>query len=148
MTALPAVREARDTEAVRALFPVLCQLRPHLAGPEDLVARVARMAKDGYRLVWTSAVPDGPPVAAAGFRIFETLFAGPMLYVDDLVTLEARRGQGDGARLMGWLRAEARRHGCKELHLDSGTQRLAAHRFYFARGLAIRSFHFATGLED
>lgn len=146
MSGILPVHEATDEAAIRALYPVLVQLRPHLADPADLVARVARMAPAGYRLVWTGAVPGGPPVAVAGFRIHETLFAGRMLYVDDLVTSEARRGQGDGTRLMAWLIGEAARQACAELHLDSGTQRLAAHGFYFARGLAIRSFHFSTVL--
>ncbi len=135
------VFEATTDTQVAALFPVIAQLRPHLAGPDDLVARTARMRKDGFRLVWRAGA-DGTPVAVAGFRIYETLYAGPKLYVDDLVTTEARRGKGDGTVLIAWLLEEAKRLGCKELDLDSGVQRFAAHGFYFARGLHIASYHF------
>lgn len=135
------VFEAVTDDQIRALFPVISQLRPHLAGPDDLAARVARMRGDGFRMIWRAG-EDGTPVAVAGFRVYETFYAGAKLYVDDLVTTEARRGKGDGTVLMAWLVAEARTLGCKELDLDSGVQRFAAHGFYFARGLHIASYHF------
>jgi GNAT superfamily N-acetyltransferase len=135
------VFEARTDDEVRALFPVVVQLRQHLTGPDDLVTRVAGMRAGGFRLVWT-ADEAGEPVAVAGFRTYETLYAGLKLYVDDLVTTQARRGKGDGTVLMNWLVAEAGRLGCSELDLDSGVQRAGAHAFYFARGMHVSSFHF------
>jgi len=135
------VFEAVTDDEVRALFPVISQLRPHLAGPDDLLARVKRMRADGFRQIWRAG-EDGTPVAVAGFRIYETLYAGLKLYVDDLVTTEARRGLGDGTVLMDWMVAEAKARGCTELDLDSGVQRFAAHGFYFAKGLHIASYHF------
>jgi hypothetical protein len=36
----------------------------------------------------------------------------------------------------------ARKESCGEFHLDSGTHRLGAHRFYHRLKLAITSFHF------
>jgi GNAT superfamily N-acetyltransferase len=135
------VFEAVTDDEVRALFPVISQLRPQLADAEDLLVRATRMRQDGYRMIWRAG-KDGHPVAVAGFRIYETLYAGLKLYVDDLVTTEDRRGKGDGTVLMAWLVEEARARGCKELDLDSGVQRFAAHAFYFARGLHIASYHF------
>ncbi|PWR24058.1 GNAT family N-acetyltransferase [Zavarzinia compransoris] len=135
------VFEAVTDDEVRALFPVISQLRPQLSGPDDLLERATRMRGDGYRIVWRAG-EDGTPVAFAGFRIYETLYAGLKLYVDDLVTTEARRGKGDGTVLIDWLLREARARGCQELDLDSGVQRFAAHGFYFARGLHIASYHF------
>lgn len=135
------VHEARTDDEVRALFPVMVQLRQHLAGPDDLLARVTSMRKAGFRLIWV-ADATGAPVAVAGFRVYETLYAGLKLYVDDLVTIETRRGLGDGTVLIDWLAEEARRLGCVELDLDSGVQRAGAHAFYFARGMHVSSFHF------
>ena len=39
-------------------------------------------------------------LAVAGFRALENLSAGRVLYVDDLVTDEARRSAGHGAQLL------------------------------------------------
>jgi hypothetical protein len=44
------------------------------------------------------------------------------------------------------MEAHARVEGCAEFHLDSGTHRLAAHRFYHRLGLGIASFHFQKKL--
>jgi len=139
------IHEATTDGEIAALYPVIHQLRPHLTGAEDLVERTTRMRKDGYRVIWR-ADGEGAPVAYAGFRTYETLYAGLKLYVDDLVTTEARRGLGDGGALMAWLVEEARRLGCTELDLDSGVQRFAAHGFYFAKGLHIASYHFKRGV--
>jgi hypothetical protein len=51
-------------------------------------------------------------------------------------------------RLLEWLREEAERLGCEQLHLDSGVgaDRTDAHRLYFNAGLAISSLHFARRL--
>lgn len=75
------------------------------------------------------------------------LYTGRMLYVDDLVTLPARRSQGFGDKLMDFLMEQARREKCVEFHLDSGTQRKEAHRFYFRRGMLINAFHFGQPID-
>lgn len=67
---------------------------------------------------------------------------GRFLYVDDLVTLAEHRSKGYGATLLSWLRQQAAKEGCAQMHLDSGTQRQQAHRFYEREGMAMASFHF------
>ncbi|MGH8105443.1 MAG: GNAT family N-acetyltransferase, partial [Arenimonas sp.] len=59
----------------------------------------------------------------------------------------ALHGRGYGKSLLDWLKLEAARQGCDNLHLDSGTQRLAAHAFYFAQNMKISSFHFVVDVE-
>lgn len=115
------------------------QLRPHLDEAAFLAA-VARMKKQGYRLV---AILDPDVRAVAGYRFFEMLAMGPVLYVDDLVTAAEYRSKGYGARLLKWLHAEAKKRGCAYLELDSGLQRIDAHRFYEREGLAKAAFHFS-----
>jgi GNAT superfamily N-acetyltransferase len=122
---------------------VMRQLRPGIA-EEDYLATVRRMMDAGYRQV--ALVEDGAVLAMAGFRIFEMLYAGRILYVDDLSTDERVRSRGCGRALLDWLKSEARAKGCAELHLDSGVQRASAHRFYFREGLTVNCFHFKTGL--
>jgi GNAT superfamily N-acetyltransferase len=100
---------------------------------------------EGYRLV---ALHDdaGTVRAVAGFRCFEMLYVGRLMYVDDLSTDAAARSQGHGRALLAWLKDEARAQGCAQLHLDSGVQREAAHRFYFREGMGVNCLHFRIEL--
>jgi GNAT superfamily N-acetyltransferase len=139
------IREAVRDADVHRLYPVVHVLRPHIASADDLVARAVRQRKQsGWRLIYVE--DKGEPVAAASFRISEWLAWGKALYVDDLVALESHRGQGYAEALMRWMEALARKEGCAEFHLDSGTHRLAAHRFYHRLKLSITSFHFSKRL--
>lgn len=104
------------------------------------------MEKEGYCLA--AIAESGRVVAVAGYRFMHTLFGGDTLYVDDLITLPAERSQGHGAALIKWLRAEARKNNCDMFHLDSGVQRARAHRFYFANGFHVGSFHFVEMLDE
>jgi GNAT superfamily N-acetyltransferase len=144
MSASLKISIAETSEAVRRGWPVLRELRTHLADEEELVHRVARQQQAGYRLALGES--DGHVVVAAGFRVLENLISGRFLYVDDLVTLASHQGRGHGAEMMLWLEGEARRNGCRFLTLDSGVQRFAAHRFYLGRGMDITSHHFMKRL--
>ena len=139
------VKEAVSEADIRRLYPVIHALRPHIVSADQLVARAERQKKQSrWRLIY---VEDGDePVAAASFRISEWLAWGKALYVDDLIALESHRGQGYAEALMRWMEALAREEGCAEFHLDSGTHRLGAHRFYHRLKLSISSFHFSKRL--
>ncbi len=136
----------RDDE-IRACWPVMRELRPHL-DESGFVARVRRQQQQGYRLLCArdTGVRAGACIALAGFRCGENLAWGRFLYVDDLVTRADRRSEGWGRRLLGWLGAWAVERGCTALHLDSGMQRVDAHRFYEREGLAGTGIHFAREL--
>ncbi len=127
-------------------FDVYVQLRQHLKNPDDLVARVRRQQAEGFQLALIRV--DGAVRAVAGFRIYENLFAGQHMYVDDLVTDANCRSTGLGHELMEWLIDYARQHQCAELHLDSGVQRFEAHRFYLRERMHITSHHFAIKLKS
>jgi GNAT superfamily N-acetyltransferase len=132
-------------EQITACEPVMRELRPHIPS-DQFVRRIRQQEVDGYRLV---GLNDGSrPVAAAGIRILLNLAWGKFLYVDDLVTLDAERSSGYGAALLRWLHDHARQQNCDELHLDSGTQRKAAHRFYDREGMEMTSYHYTTRLRD
>jgi len=134
-----------DSDIARC-FPVMVQLRPHLA-KADFVGRVQRMQSQGYQLA--SLTDDAGLVrSVAGFRQLDMLFSGKTLYVDDLVTDSASRSQGYGDRLFDWLLDWARNEGCDEFSLDSGTQRVDAHRFYLRKRMKISSFHFSLPLRS
>lgn len=140
------IRNAATDDEIRACHAVMIQLRPRYT-IDELVARVRRQERDGYRLAML--LDDGRVTAVAGYRLGENLAWGRHIYVDDLVTDEALRSRGHGKRLLAWLIRVAGEAGCAELHLDSGVQRFAAHRFYLANGLEITSHHFriAVGVQ-
>jgi GNAT superfamily N-acetyltransferase len=132
--------EALSDEQILATRAVMLQLRPHIA-PDDYLTTVKRMMQtDGYHLA--ACLADGVVRAVAGYRFMEMLYCGKILYVDDLNTDEMARSQGHGKELMDWLKAQAREHSCAQLHLDSGVQREAAHRFYFRERLTVNAYHF------
>lgn len=147
---------ASDAE-IAATFPVMRQLRPHLAEAEYVAQVRALMASDGYRLAALTdddasdaaepnAARAGAVRAVAGYRTLTMLYCGRILSVDDFVTDERARSRGYGRRLLDWLKAEGRRTGCAELQLISRVTREAAHRFYYREGLGIECFHFRARL--
>jgi GNAT superfamily N-acetyltransferase len=141
----PVIFEVEPAQ-VQSTWPVMHQLRPHL-DLDQYVAAVARMRQtDGFRLAAASV--DGKVAAVAGFRTMEMLYCGKILSVDDLVTDDAMRSRGLGKALLDWLVREARSLGCGQLHLDSGVQRLDAHRFYERESLKKTAFHFAVKVSE
>lgn len=142
---MPLAFADSDADIARC-FPVMAQLRPHLAA-DTFVARIRRQEKESYRLAFATD-DTGVVRSVAGFRVMEMLFSGRTLYVDDLVTDAAARSQGHGDRLLDWLVAHARSLDCDEFSLDSGTQRVDAHRFYLRKRMKIASFHFSLRLRS
>lgn len=140
--------EIADTDQqISACYPIMRELRPHIKA-EDFLQRIRYQQTSGYFLVAMKDVVDGieTVVAVAGFRIGENLAWGRFLYIDDLVTNTKCRSKGYGSRLLEWLKAHASALDCEQLHLDSGLQRVDAHRFYEREGLPKSSFHFSTAI--
>jgi len=134
---------AVEDREIENCFDVLLELRPKLLR-SSFLELIREMELEGYKLVYIEE--NGHVVAVAGYRITTNLFMGKNLYVDDLVTLESARSKGYGNILVTWLRELAIKNGCNVLHLDSGTQRHQAHKFYFRNGLTIASYHFSESV--
>ena len=118
------------------------QLRDRL--PADYSRRLAEVFAGGARMM---VATQGDAVrGVAVWRVIQNTYEGCRLYVDDLVTDAAHRSHGVGRFLLGGLEARARSLGCDVIALDSGTQRTAAHRFYFREGFVIPSFCFRKSL--
>jgi GNAT superfamily N-acetyltransferase len=123
--------------------PVHRQLRERL--PADYAGRLAAVFAGGARM---SLATEGQAVrGVALWRLVENTAEGRRLYIDDLVTDAVHRSRGVGKFLISRLEARARALGCDVLALDSGTQRTAAHRFYFREGFVIPSFCFRKMLS-
>ena len=137
------IKIADSNKDILRCFELMQVLRTHLA-KNDFVSTVRAMQRDGYHLAYIEQ--EREIVALAGYRIYTNLFMGKHLYVDDLVTAQSQRSQGLGGHLMNYLRKTAKSEGCKVLHLDSGTHRGRAHKFYFNQGMTIASYHFSEAL--
>jgi len=130
---------AQSDAEILACFSVMRHLR-ELQDAQSFLDRVRSQQRSGYLL---AALTDGAgPVAVAGFRLGQNLAWGRHLYVDDLVAIPEARSKGFGAALVSWLADFARTESASELHLDSGTRREDAHRFYQREGFENSSLHF------
>ena len=139
------IREIEPAQTA-STWPVMRQLRPHLDLAQYLAAVTRMRQTDGFRLL--AAHVDGKVGAVAGFRTMEMLYCGRILSIDDLITDESQRSRGLGKALLDWLTQEAKSLGCAQIHLDSGLQRLDAHRFYERERFRKTAYHFAARVED
>ncbi|HEX6449449.1 MAG TPA: GNAT family N-acetyltransferase [Trebonia sp.] len=126
------------------LLPLLRRLRPDLT--EELFSELLTEGYDQGLRYLVAYSPSGQPLAAAGYRTLVTS-RGRILFVDDMVTDEAARSQGVGARLLTELKTLGSQSRCDRLELDSGVANTAAHRFYLRHRLDIGAFHFAGPVE-
>jgi GNAT superfamily N-acetyltransferase len=125
-------------------FPVLAQLRPHL-DRAGFAAVHATGAIQGLRFTEAFDATERC-LGVAGWRVIDTTSVVRKLYVDDLVVDTSARSAGVGAALLRHLEDRGRATGCRVLELDSGHQRVEAHRFYRREGYVDRSAHFAKPL--
>lgn len=126
-----------DAELER-IAPVLLQLRSHFDA-QSLIERIKLQQADGFQVAYVES--GGDVLCVAGFVLGFKLSWGKHIYVDDLVTDASRRSSGAGKCMIDWLKSYAREQGCEQLHLDSGVQRFAAHKFYLREGFRIGSHH-------
>ncbi|WP_346838902.1 GNAT family N-acetyltransferase [Microbulbifer sp. SAOS-129_SWC] len=134
------VHLATTASELEKVGTVLLQLRPQY-DMESLVAQIQRQQAEGYQLAYVEDA--GRVLCVAGFVVAQKLAWGRHIYIDDLVTDASYRSTGAGKYLLNWFKDYAREIGCGQIHLDSGVQRFAAHRFYQREGFAIASHHFS-----
>jgi GNAT superfamily N-acetyltransferase len=136
----PSVNEAKSGEDIQRCWPVFHELRPHLTEAEYM-RRWQAQREEGYRIVFIEF--DDIVVAAAGFRLMNTMAWGKILYLDDLIALPTQQGRGWGSALLRWLQAEAQARQCDAVHLDTGYHRYAAHKAYLRHGFELNCHHLA-----
>ncbi len=144
-------RQIREVLAgeTRLVYDAMRALRTNYEDEQRFVEHVDGVLRPaGYRLLGAFVPAEEQAVAAAGFRVGDSLAWSHHLYIDDISTIPDARRQGHAGALLDWLIEEARRLKCGQLHLDSGTgpERFDAHRLYYSHGLAIYSHHFARRL--
>ena len=138
-----AIKLASSASEIQSCYPVMSQLRTSLE-EANFVQQIQILGKEGYELAFGEA--QSKVVAVAGFRILHSLSWQKYLYIHDLVVDSEHRSQGYGENLLRWLIAYGRDHQCQQIHLDSGVQRFAAHRFYLKQYLEIKAHHFSLNI--
>ena len=134
------ILRAQTRDEIESCCVTLQELRPHCKSKEALTDQIERQIKEGYTLFY---LLDGEEVASCiGFRIFETLAWGKILYIDDLITREKSRKKGFGRELLTHAIEYGRLENCDQIHLDSGHHRFDAHRLYLNSGFKITCHHF------
>lgn len=137
------VKTATTNDDIASCYEAMSLLRPALQA-EHFVLQIKTMQNEGYVLL--SVSEGGKVVAAAGYRIFTMLYAGKLLYIDDLVTLESHRGKGYASALLHYMYDVALQQNCNSVQLDSGPTRTDAHKLYFKETFLINAFHFTRQL--
>ncbi|MEM7180494.1 MAG: GNAT family N-acetyltransferase [Spirochaetota bacterium] len=128
-----------DTE-LEIIAPMLQQLRNTLS-VEKILQQIKKQYDRGYRLAYVEQKQEVQSVA--GFTISCNLAWGKHMYIEDLVSNSDSRSQGFGKFILDWLKSYALENSCQQIHLDSGVQRFAAHKFYLREGFQIASHHFS-----
>ena len=137
------IQAASNEQDIQKCFSIMQQLRPHLK-KELFVAQVQRQIAAGYHLIYIEV--DNEVVSLAGYRAGEFLAWGKILYIDDFITSSNARGKGYGGSMMSWIIKQAQAESCNEIHLDTGTQRHAAHKLYLNKGFKLSSYHMVAKL--
>jgi GNAT superfamily N-acetyltransferase len=138
------VKLASSDVELLLIAPVLLELRTHFENTEDLIAQIKRQQQDGYQLAYV--ISDDEVLCVAGFIVAQKLAWDKHVYVDDLITSASNRSTGAGKCMIDWLKQYCKEQQCTQLHLDSGVQRFAAHKFYLREGFVISSHHFSMNL--
>lgn len=138
------IKVLKTYDEIAGSFDAFLELRPHLSSKEVFVAQVMEQYKEGYEII---AIHEQEEIVACiGFRFLTTLAWGKILYIDDLITKEKTRGKGYGKILLGHTIQIAKKRLCKEVHLDTGHARHAAHKVYLKQGFEFNCHHLALKL--
>lgn len=108
-------------------FPILNQLRTDLTEVSYLEL-LTQMKQNGYKLF--ALYREQSIIAVAGISLQVNFYNKKYVFVYDLITDAAHRSQGYGYRLLSYIDEWAKSNGAQFVALESGIQRIDAHRFY------------------
>jgi GNAT superfamily N-acetyltransferase len=131
---------ATNEKEILKCWDVMKGLRPHL-NENEFVPMVIEMISEGYHLAYIEE--DNLAVSAIGYRFQQFLYNGRHCYIDDLATAPGRTGKGYAGKLIDYVVEVCKRKGLKSITLDSGFNRIDAHRFYLQKRFEISSLHFS-----
>jgi len=108
-------------------FPIMSQLRSNLM-IETYLELLSQMKKEGYRLF--ALLSENKIVALVGLSWRVNFYSKKHVFIYDLVTDASKRSHGYGERLLNFIHVWAKDNGADYVALESGIQRIEAHRFY------------------
>jgi len=108
-------------------FPVIKQLRTDLT-EETYLELLQEMKKDGYTIF--ALYINEKIVAIAGLSWRVNFYNKKHIFIYDLVTDIEYRSFGYGEKLLSFIHSWAKEQGAEYIALESGLQRIDAHRFY------------------
>jgi ribosomal protein S18 acetylase RimI-like enzyme len=140
------IKIANDGVSIRKCLEAMHALRPHLT-INNIEPIILGMMRNGYNLIYIEE--NSKAAAACGYRYTEHLAWGKSIYIDDLTTHPECRKKGYAKHLLDFVFEQAKKNGCRQLHLDSGcnSSRYYAHRLYLKYGFNITSHHFAMDIK-
>jgi len=141
------IKNATNKEDIEFCSAALLAFRPNLR-PEVLTEQTLDMIEQGFRLIYIAEEENTHAVAIAGFRTFEMLRTGRIIYIDDLFTFQESRGKGYAGALLNYIHELALQSGISSVHLDSGFSLHPAHRLYLNKGYFLACHHFAKMISE
>lgn len=136
MSIATTILRITERAALIKSFEIMKELRTDLT-LESYLELYEVMEQEGYELY--ALYNDREIQALAGVAIKTNFYNKKHLWVYDLVTSSASRSSGYGKELMLFLTDYALENNCVYIALESGLQRLDAHRFYEGK-LAFEKF--------
>ena len=121
------IKELTTRQQLIAAFPVLNQLRTDLT-EESYLDLLQGMQKDGYKLI--ALYNNEKIVSLAGLSWRINFYNKRHVFIYDLVTDSEHRSFGYGEKLLSYIHSWAKEQGADYVALESGLQRIHAHRFY------------------
>jgi len=121
------IKELTTQEQWKEAFPIINQLRTDITETEYLML-LREMQKDGYKLV--ALFNNDKIVSLAGVSWRTNFYNKRHLFIYDLVTDSEHRSFGYGEKLLSYIHKWAKEQGASYVALESGVQRIEAHRFY------------------
>ncbi len=121
------ILELTTTVQWKEAFPIMNQLRSDLV-EKTYLDLLSKMKEDGYRLFALFA--DDNIVALAGLSLRVNFYSKRHVFIYDLVTDASHSSLGYGERLLNYIHNWAKENGAEYVALESGIQRIDAHRFY------------------
>ncbi|TQR19163.1 GNAT family N-acetyltransferase [Psychrobacillus vulpis] len=121
------ILELTTIEQWKKAFPIMKQLRTDLE-EETYLALLNEMRKDGYRLFALISGDNIVSLAGLSFRV--NFYSKRHVFIYDLVTDASSRSYGYGETLLNYIHQWSKENGAEYVALESGVQRIDAHRFY------------------
>lgn len=136
---------ALNEEDLRAFFPLIKELRPHLSVEEYLEIYKESHLADHYQI--TALIEGDNILGLMGHRILSDLVRGKHIYIDDLIVNEKYRSQGVGRDLLLFAEELARKEDIKTLRLCVVLENERGINFYEKNGWAKRAYAYTKKIS-